>query len=618
MVILHPVLPLLLASTILTINKAQPLARFDPRQAVGATIDAHDFGETAKILRRENVKAMLSAGFQPLAYRLATELCGEAWHWNPRGSWSDPEREEGYWTSSDGGPPIAASYGYRLPRRGNTLDQALNDDYSRVDDGDRATFWKSNPYLDSPQWLLADLGEPRDFDTIRIVWARPYAVEYELQRWNGAGNPLGFPIGGDWVAFEGGSIRDGHGGDVTHRIERTKTRWIRILMTHSAGGPETNDWRDARGFAVAELYVRDDIRDLIRHARSHSRQSVIWVSSTDPWHRAEDLDESLEQPGFDAVAASGLTRRLPLLTPVALLYGTPEDAAAEVRYLSRRGIPVTSIEMGEEPDGQNVSPEDYATLYLRWADALHAADPSLRLGGPAFQSTRDFVAAWPNARGETSWIGRFVAYLRARDRLDDFGFFSFEWYPVDDVCGDAQEELVAAPKVFHDVLARWHREGLPESVPLLVTEYGWSSFAAKEEMETTAALFNADFLAGGGAAAYLYGLEPEVPIRESQECATAGNLMLFRSDDERHILAKVPAYDAARVINFEWLQPSGEHELYRIEGTDELLRAWAVRRPDGTWSVLIINKDDAEGRRVEIEGKTIDMPPHSIKIADLP
>ena len=58
------------------------------------------------------------------------------------------------------------------------------------------------------------------------------------------------------------------------------------------------------------------------------------------------------------VMRSGLTRGTPLLVPVPVLYGTPENAVAELRYLLRLGVPLRGVELGEEPDGQLVSPED--------------------------------------------------------------------------------------------------------------------------------------------------------------------------------------------------------------------------------------------------------------------
>jgi hypothetical protein len=601
-----------LAATLLTVDTAHPLARFDPRVAIGATVDAHDRGESAEVFTPANVRAMLSAGFQPLSYRLATELCGEAWHWNPRGTWSDAARREGYWTSDADSPePILASYGYRLPRRGNTLDQAHNNDYSRIDDGDLATFWKSNPYLgDAPQWLLVDLGAMQRVDGVRIVWGEPFATEVAVERWTGPDDPTKTPTIGGWAPLV--AAHEGKGGDVTLRFAAAESRWLRIVMSGGMAAALHIDWRDCVGVAVAELFVFDGAKDLVKHAPRHSAQSVIWVSSTDPWHRASDIDVTLEQPGFDLIAKSGLTRGLPMLTPVSLLYGTPEDSANEIRFLQKRGIKVTHVEMGEEPDGQNVSPEDYAALYRRWAKAL---DPSLKLGGPAFQSTRDYVAFWPDARGRTSWIARLL------DALGDarFDFFSFEWYPVDDVCSDPQQNLVEAPQLYASVVARWRAEGLPRDVPLLVTEYGWSSYAAKEELEATGALFNteflADFLAGGGAAAYFYGLEPAMPLREPRACATAGNLTLFVSDDEYHILRKVPAYAAARKVTTEWLAPRGEHTLLPVRGTDALLRAWAVRRPDGSVALLIINKD-VRARQVRVEGgRAMTLAGHSITVA---
>ena len=566
---------LLLAFT-LRIDTRHVLARFDPQRALGATIDVKERGETAKIFNPENVRAMLSAGLKPLAYRLATELGCEAWHWNPNGTFSDAARQEGYWTSStEAQNPITVSYGYRLPRRGNTRDQAHDDGYSRIDDGDLTTFWKSNPYLgDRPQWVMIDLGQSHPVDSIDIRWGNPSATEYSIQVWNGH-DPINEPNEGAWIEFQKGTAR-----------------YLRIWMTRSShtGG---NDWRDRVGFAINEIFVRYGTRDWIRHAADHAAQTVIWVSSTDPWHRAIDMDESMEQPGLDAIFGGGLTRGLPMLTPVSLLYGTPDDAAAEIAYLRKRGDKVEQVELGEEPDGQIVSPEDYAELFMQWAEAIHRVDPSLHLGGPSFQSTRNVIAFWPDARGRTSWIGRFVDVLRARGRLGDFAFFSFEWYPFDNVCRSPAEQLKEAPRILDRVLGAWRAEGVPRGIPWIASEYGWSSYAAEAEVDLPGALFDAefvaDFLSRGGSAAYLYGYEPKAVF--SEKCNNYGALTLFLADG-----SKLPAYYAVQLVMHEWLQPGGMHELHLVRGTPPLVRAYAVKRPDTTWALLLLNVGRASAR----------------------
>jgi hypothetical protein len=585
-----PLAALFLAAAIRLTIDPHPVATFDPQRAFGATVDAHEKGETPKVFSAANIAAMRSAGFHTLSYRLATELAGEAWHWNPRGTWSDAAHQRGYWTSSDQpAEPIATSYGYRLPRRGNTLDQFHRDDYSRIDDGDPQTFWKSNPYLaDRPQWFLVDLGAVKDVRSIRIHWAEPYAIDFRVEHWTGS-DALNNPGEGRWDAFPGGVVRDNRSRDTLTHLAGT-ARFVRVLMTRSSRTGSGSDWRDREGYAVAEVLIDAHVR----HGKSRTAQSIVWVSSTDPWHRATDIDRSIEQPGLDFIATSGLTESTPMLTPVSLLYGTPEDAAAELRYLRARRYAVTRIEMGEEPDGQAIQPEDYATLYEKWADALHGVDRNIQLGGPAFQSTVDIVAAWPDEKGQTSWLARFMNALRAPGRLHDFAFFSFEWYPFDNACLDPQSQLPIGPRLLRSVIDEWRSEGLPRDMPMVATEYGWSSYAAAPEVGIEAALFNdefvADFLSLGGDAAYFYGLEPNVLMRELP-CPSYGNLMLLLADDEFHIKRRVPAYWGAWLMTHAWCVQSGSHTLHAVSGATRMLRAFAVTRPNGSRAIMIINKD---------------------------
>ena len=73
------------------------------------------------------------------------------------------------------------------------------------------------------------------------------------------------------------------------------------------------------------------------------------------------------------------------MIPVALLYDNPENAAAEIAYIEKRGYPISYVEMGEEADGQYMMPEDYAALYVRVGDSA-ASSRSQAQAGRAFVS----------------------------------------------------------------------------------------------------------------------------------------------------------------------------------------------------------------------------------------
>jgi hypothetical protein len=157
------------------------------------------------------------------------------------------------------------------------------------------------------------------------------------------------------------------------------------------------------------------------------------------------------------------------MIPVAVLYGTPDDAAAEIAYVEKRGYPISYIEMGEEPDGQRILPEDYAALYLQVAAAIHKVDPKLKLGGPVFEGINEDNKVWPDAQGRTSWSGRFVDYLRDHGRLSDLSFWSFEHYPFEP-CEITWADLYKEPEMMTHVMQSFRDNGVPKDVPLMVTE----------------------------------------------------------------------------------------------------------------------------------------------------
>src|SRR5579871_4141365 len=214
------------AGVTVDVTPGHALGTVVPLRALGAGVDAVPGGATDQIYTPANLAQMLAAGWGPVSYRLFTELGVQAWHWNPSGTWS-AAGDAGYFTGgASGGGTITRSFGYRLPHRGFTHDQAYDDDFSRLDDGDPSTYWKSNPYLTSaftgdadsahPQWVVIDLNSKRAVDAMRIAWANPYATAYRVDYWTGA-DAIGDPAHGTWAKFPLGDVRAGHGGSVTLR-----------------------------------------------------------------------------------------------------------------------------------------------------------------------------------------------------------------------------------------------------------------------------------------------------------------------------------------------------------------------------------------------------------------
>ena len=92
-------------------------------------------------------------------------------------------------------------------------------------------------------------------------------------------------------------------------------------------------------------------------------------------------------------------------------------------------------------------------LYIQVADAIHAIDPELKLGGPCFQTTINEYKVWPIGNEKRTWMTRFLSYLKERNHEKDYSFFSFEWYPFDQGCISTAPQLAAHPDLLRGVIA---------------------------------------------------------------------------------------------------------------------------------------------------------------------
>jgi hypothetical protein len=599
---------------------------FDPDRALGSSIDVLSHTGIDKVYSPHIIQESLSAGWGPISYRNNSELRMAAWHWTENGTWSDAARKSGYFTgSAELRQPQRYILSYALPHRG------FSTSGDRPIQGPTLTYWKSNPYLTHkftdesdalhPQWVVVDLKSEKLINAARIAWASPYATTYRVEYWIGK-DALNFDRGpeGEWKTFPAGGVKNAPGGTVTLRLAEApvSAQYFRVWMTESSNtcddhGP--GDIRNCVGYAIKEIELgvataNNEFTAATQGQDSSEKQKFSYcTSSIDPWHSADDVNASgsYQHSGFDIFFTSGLTNNLPAMIPVTMLYGTPDDAAAQIAYIEKRGYPISWIEMGEEPDGKHALPEDYGALYLQWASAIHKVDPKLKLGGPVFEGVNEDITVWPDAQGRISWMGRFVAYLRAHGRLSDLSFVSFEHYPFEP-CTITWKSLYQEPQLMKHILQVWRDDGVPKSVPLMVTEDHLASSLTGPMSTIFAAIWLADnvgsFFEGGGAVFHHSPIQPE-PLHDT--CLGWATWSNFVSDRDYSINGYTSLYFAAHMINLEWVQHrSGVHQMFpsATDAKDSegnvLVTSYAVHRPDGQWALMLVNRDENSPHTVRV------------------
>jgi hypothetical protein len=633
-----------LATVLVDIAPEHVLNTINPDTATGAWMDDLSKSQVDNLSKPQTIQGIKNLGWGSITMRNNSELRLAAWHWNENGTWSDPANKSGYYTgSAELGEPIHYGYSYSLPHR----DFMTSGDPPLI--AGHQDYWKSNPYLTShftgesdalhPQWVVIDMGIGRPVDAIHIEWVNPYAVTYVVQYWIGDHNALDWDMGpnGVWKAFPSGTITDGKGGDVHLKLadQPINTRFVRVLMSQSSNTPDTHGAQDIRncvGYALQTLSVgtmdAQGAYSIVYPANgvepgpskgprgrrggdgggaggafpgsADDTGGSFCASSIDPWHETGNLvtGGGDQYNGMDNFFTSGLTMGHAALVPVTAIYGTPEDAANEVAYIYKRGYPVVGIEIGEECDGKHTMPEDYGALYCQWADAIHKLTPQAKLGGPVFEGVDKDITLWPDNEGRTSWLRRFIDYLKTHGHLQDLAFMSFEHYPflVNGASPPNEwDTLYLEPGIMKHVLQMWRDDGVAKDVPLIISESGITAGGGKRGYMgvTGNAIWDCDafgtFFEQGGTAFYRPAINNGAGGRRGGDGPVGGGT---------HGTPQYTPFTSAHLINFEWLEhEAGGNQIFPASADlldaagRNVITTYAVHRPDGNWSIMLINHD---------------------------
>jgi hypothetical protein len=155
----------------------------------------------------------------------------------------------------------------------------------------------------------------------------------------------------------------------------------------------------------------------------------------------------------------------------------------------------------------------------------------------------------------------------------------------------------------------WHEDGIPADIPLFITEGNLSSGASETYQDIFAGVWLADyigsFLNSGGKAVYFFHY---LPLQMEPGCNNSpGTFGMFTVDSNYQIQQPLAQFFVAQLINLEWVQAGGgEHQVFATDSDIEdgaghkLVTAYAVKRPDGKWAVMAVNRDQQNEHRVRI------------------
>ena len=358
----------------------------------------------------------------------------------------------------------------------------------------------------------------------------------------------------------------------------------------------------AGGYAAGDYFAPDNgsVLGLIRalgdngviRIGGNTSERTVWRPQAEPVAAGSLV---ITPASVDRLAAALRILGWKLIYGLNLARGTPEEAAEEAAYVARAvGANLLAFQIGNEPDGfgrwTDVRPKSYdaAAFLVEWRKfhaAVRARVPDARFAGP-------------DVAGTTEWVAAF-----AQEQPEGLVLLTTHYYAD----GPAGSPDVTLAKLLHSdgqiepVLEKIARYGRSYRLPYRIVEANSVYNEGQPGVSDTlgAALWGLEFMfqaAAAGAA----GVNFHTGVHNLRAGDDKAYTPIARSPGGRH--RAQPLYYGMLMFAKAARGALVPASLASVGGG---LRAFAVRVPDGSLRLCLINKDPGRGVRVRIDpGRT--------------
>lgn len=527
----------------------------------------------------------------------------------PGGSWGD-----GFFWNTTGAYDANGNWVPSISDYTNSTTGDLVHGQENMVDEDNLTAWRTNTDTDFPdkQWVYLDFKSQKNPDSVLITWgdagnkAWPYPKKFTVQYWDTKEGRQWMPYGADrdaWLATSAKGVA-GTGGKQEVKFTPVKTQYIRILMSESSAGKNgAYSISEIKAFEKGEdITIRDKNNIVVSSCNTAAKlgSGASWI-----WGFEQFMDF---MNTFGPIKAS------PLII-VNVGSGTPQMAAAWVKYANKvKNYGIKYWEIGNENGGQwevggPMNVYDYARRYIKFYEAMKAADPSITIIGQAQSDGNS------QAYDGVSHIEAFLGRLAKENKVHYAEGLVSHHYPTWDM---HISDLLASPaKQMQDMAAQLGKALAKypklKNVSVWVTEFNTSDHVKPHDMSVRLdnalwlAQYMPEFIRPFGTRGYM-NLWDVMNGGSAITNETGGDHGYLQAEDGAYKFQERADYWAIKMMTNYWATPGDdrEHTMVDAASGNTLLAVYGNLKPDGALALLVVNKsrENAYRTAISIKGYT--------------